>query len=76
MPPATDEELTTFDRTVADLQRIASALLCLVAIGMAGYTAVRGLWAFAALFVLGLALAVKSYVVAAENAVAIEDLEP
>lgn len=61
MPASTDEELVTYDRTVATAQKAASASLCLVAAGMAVLTAVHAIWVFTGVFLVGLAMAVQSY---------------
>ena len=74
MPSSQDEELVTFDRNVADVQKVASAALCLVALGMVVYTAINGIWLLTATFFVGLALAVQSYRVARENGPSIEEI--
>ncbi|MBX0287748.1 hypothetical protein [Haloarcula salinisoli] len=61
MTSTDDSELVNVNRPVASVQKLASAALCLVAVGLSVYAAVNDVWSFAAIFALGLALAVQSY---------------
>jgi len=56
-----DSELVTVNRPVASVQRLASAALCLVAVGLGVFATVSDVWSVAAICALGLALAVQSY---------------
>jgi len=58
---AADDAFQTANRPVASVQKLASATLCLVALASSVYAALNGVWAVAALFLLGLALALQSY---------------